>query len=114
MWCQEKNTFKPLSVQSREEMGPRVLITQFKSIPFKNMGENLIGKSNDLYKVKGDWNCYFRAVSFYLSGSEDYHKEIWETICDYINFFPGRLECTNTRQKWTGKQIRIHTLNKHE
>ena len=55
------------------------------------MGQPLIGKSNDLYRVKGDGNCYFRAVSFYLSRSEDYHKEIWEAICDYINFFPGRL-----------------------
>ena len=35
--------------------------------------------------------AHFRVVSFYSSGSEDYHKEMQETICDYINFFPGRL-----------------------
>ena len=84
-------TFNPITFQSREEIGPRVLITHFKKIPFKNRGQPLIGKSNDLYEVKGDRNCYFRVVSFYLSGSKNYHKEIRKTICDYINFFPGRL-----------------------
>ena len=47
-------TFNPITFQSREEIGPRVLITHFNSIPFKNTGQPLIGKSNNLYRVKGD------------------------------------------------------------
>ena len=31
--------FNPLTFQSREEIGQRVLITHFKSIPFKNRGQ---------------------------------------------------------------------------
>ena len=72
----KSSRFNPLTFQSREEIGPRVLITHFKSIPFKNSRQPLTGKSNDLYQVKGDRICYFRVVSFYLSGTEDYHKEI--------------------------------------
>ena len=36
--------FNPLTFQSREEIGPRVLIIHFNSIPFKNTGQHLSGK----------------------------------------------------------------------
>ena len=38
-------TFKPLTVKSREEIGPRLLITQFDDIPFKGIGQPLCGPS---------------------------------------------------------------------
>ena len=82
-------TFKPLTARSREEIGPRLLITQLNDIPFKGIGQPLCGPSNNIHYIRGDGNCYFRAISFYISGQEEYQKEVREMICDYIKFFPG-------------------------
>ena len=52
-------TFKPLILRSREEIGPRLLITQFNDIPFKGIGQPLCGPSDNIHYIKGDGNCYF-------------------------------------------------------
>ena len=52
-------TFKPLTLRSREEIGPRLLITQFDDIPFKGIGHPLCGHSNNIHYIRGDGNCYF-------------------------------------------------------
>ena len=52
-------TFNPLSPQSREEIGPRLLITDFRPIQFENIGKHLTGKVRGKHHVKGDGNCYF-------------------------------------------------------
>ena len=41
--------------------------------------------------MKGDGSCYFRAISFAISGSQDYHNDVRRAIYDYIETFPGRL-----------------------
>ena len=49
------------------------------------------GPVKDIEYTGGNGNYYFRAVSFYLAGNENWHKEIRATICDYIRFWPGKL-----------------------
>ena len=78
--------FNPLSLRSREEIGPR-LITEFNHIPFRNIGQSLHGPSNTLHQIKGDGNCYFRAISFYISGKEDFHENVRHDLRLY-QFFP--------------------------
>ena len=34
--------------------------------------------------IKGDRNCYFRAVSFILTGVEKHHFVVCQAICDFI------------------------------
>ena len=51
--------FSPLSLQSREEISPRLLITDFRAIQFENIGNCLTGKARGIHYVKGDGNCYF-------------------------------------------------------
>ena len=41
--------------------------------------------------MEGDGSCYFRAISFAISGKQDYYRQVRETICNYIENFPGRL-----------------------
>ena len=41
--------------------------------------------------MKGDGSCYFRAISFAISGTQEYHNDVRRAICDYIETFPGRL-----------------------
>ena len=38
----------------------------------------------DIYNEDGDGNCLFRAISRLTYGTPDHHKEIRETVCDYI------------------------------
>ena len=43
-------------------------------------------------RIKGDGNCYFRAVSFYLCGEEDYYADICKAVCDFISTFDDDLK----------------------
>ena len=37
-----------------------------------------------VFVIRGNGNCYFRALSFILTGTEIYHIQIWQAICDFI------------------------------
>ena len=83
--------FNPLTRSSREEVGPLVQITKFTDIPYTHIGQELKGLPRFREKMKGDGSCYFRAISFAVSGTQEYYKNVRTTICDYIENFPGRL-----------------------
>ena len=83
--------FSPLNSASREECGPLVHIHNCGIIQYTNIGQELIGEPRNVYKVAGDGNCYFRYISYALSGSEDHHESICNVLCNYISWFPGRL-----------------------
>ena len=83
--------FNPLTRSSREEVGPLVQITKFIDIPFTHIGKELRGFLRFREIMEGDGSCYFRAISFAISGKQDYYRQVRETICDYIENFPGRL-----------------------
>ena len=85
-------TFKPLNRISREEVGPLLRVMRFENIGFQNIGAQLNGPARGIKEINGDRNCYFQAVSFSLAGNEEWHNEIRETICDYIRFWPGKLQ----------------------
>ena len=56
--------------------------------------------------MKGDGNCYFRAISFAVSGSQEYYAEVRQCICDYIENFPGHLNAVlqNSHDVRSGKE----------
>nr|XP_047127156.1 uncharacterized protein LOC124808083 [Hydra vulgaris] len=37
-----------------------------------------------LHRIKGDGNCFFRAVSFIITGSEDEHKQIRDKVVNHM------------------------------
>ena len=41
-------------------------------------------KPDWIKRIKGDGNCFFRALSFVFTGEEDQHNVIRKKICDYI------------------------------
>ena len=43
-----------------------------------------------IYNEDGVGNCLFRAVSILIYGTPDHHKDIRETVCDYIATRYGR------------------------
>ena len=83
--------FCPLNSASQEECGPLVHIQKCGIIPYTNVRKDLIEEPTNVYKVVGDGNCYFRCISYALSGKEDYHDSVQNVLCDYISWFPGRL-----------------------
>ena len=51
------------------------------------IGWNYVGAPRQLKLIKGDGNCYFRAIGYAISGIEDFHDKVRETVCDYIEYF---------------------------
>ena len=83
--------FNPLTRSLKEEVGPLIQITKFTDIPYTHIGQELKGLPRFREKMKGDGSCYFRAISFAVSGTQEYYKNVRSSICDYIENFPGRL-----------------------
>ena len=38
----------------------------------------------EVFRIGTDGNCFFRAICYILSGSEDRHYEVRQNICDYV------------------------------
>ena len=69
--------FRPLTESSWQEVGPLVQINSFAAYPkFVLGGMCTQGRAPTSKKIKGDGNCYFRAISFYLCGEEHYYSEV--------------------------------------
>ena len=82
--------FFPLSKHSREEIGPLVEINHIESdcmSEYDKIGWNYVEAPRQLKLIKGDGNCYFRAISNTISGPEDFHDKVRERVCDYIEHF---------------------------
>ena len=54
---------------------------------YDKIGWNCVGAPRQLKLIKGDGNCYFRAISDAISGTEEFHDKVRETVCDYIEYF---------------------------
>ena len=58
-----------------------------KSGPFgqvHNAQFNAFTKPTRNKQIAGDGNCFFRAVSYVITGSEDQHDAVRKLICDHI------------------------------
>ncbi|XP_062597054.1 uncharacterized protein LOC134258504 [Saccostrea cucullata] len=79
-------SFIPLSTNLKKHLCenlniPFVSIENYGDIKFyrTNISEPLSEK-----KITGDGNCFFRAVSFSLANSEDFHYVIRNAVCEHI------------------------------
>ena len=82
--------FFPLSKHSREEIGPLVEINHIATdcmSEYDKIRWNCVGAPRWLKLINGEGNCYFRAISYTISGTEDFHDKVRETVCDYIEYF---------------------------
>ena len=48
---------------------------------YDKIGWNCVGAPRQVKLIKGDGNCYFRAIRL------DFHDKVRETVCDYIEYF---------------------------
>ena len=86
--------FSPITNASRQQLGPLVQITQFYKYPDYVTGDECVqGKvPSAIRHIYGDGNCYFRAISYILSGVENFHMEVRRAVCDFIEVFDGDLK----------------------
>ena len=85
--------FNPLTESSCQTVGPLVQVTRFGDYPKYVLGGMCTqGRPPLSRRIKGDGNCYFRAVSFYLCGEEDYYADICKAVCDFISTFDDDLK----------------------
>jgi hypothetical protein len=45
-----------------------------------------------IHRIKGDGNCFFRAISYIISGSEENHIKIRESIINHMHIKSSELE----------------------
>ena len=55
-----------------------------------------------------DGNCLFRALSYFVTGTQDYHMTIREYICNFINNNPQRF-CVSSDYILQTKMAQQHT-----
>ncbi|XP_061180157.1 uncharacterized protein LOC133188671 [Saccostrea echinata] len=61
-----------ISFSSYEKVSEPTLFTQEAEAP------------DDCVRIQGDGNCFFRAISFCLTGVEDHHYDLRSAICEHL------------------------------
>ena len=87
--------FYPLNIESCTDIKFLVNIPQIQlncTKKYTNIGGLLSGPPKSIKKFSGaDHNCYFRAISFAILGSEEYHENVRNTLCNFISLFNDQL-----------------------
>lgn len=86
--CSEEETFRfcCISESKRQELCNVLGITYFEVGNSRNfaIAEKELGKPCVCKEIIADGNCFFRAVSFSISHSQDYHYTVRTAICNHI------------------------------
>ncbi|XP_062601396.1 uncharacterized protein LOC134263100 [Saccostrea cucullata] len=82
----EQFNFVPLVSDTKREICGNLKIPFLcLAVPLENQPfEKDLGKPCDEHKISGDGNCFFRAVSFCLTNSEDYHYDLRSAVCKHL------------------------------
>ena len=99
-----KTTFKPLVWTVRKRLAAKSGLNSKKTITFYNTYKPL-GKPNRTYITTGDGNCFFRCISYILTGSEDEHILLRKEVTDHM------LKIEKELVEFTGYNLSDH-LNK--
>ena len=87
-------TFSPLTFEVRQSLCDKFEIekSHLKS-SFVSEECAVIGKPNHVEKIRGDGNCFFRAISYALSGSENSHMKLRVATVDHLLTNQGKFQC---------------------
>ncbi|XP_042216869.1 uncharacterized protein LOC121862619 [Homarus americanus] len=75
--------FSPLSSNARKNLAVALGLTSTKSIYFGRPSE--LSEPRRTYKTKADGNCYFRSISYIITGSEESHGIIRDRVVQHMN-----------------------------
>lgn len=79
--------FNPLSNDARRESGKRLgfpIGRRPLDLEYAGVGNKLNGEPEIYYEAGKDGACYFRCISYEISGSEIYHTFVRHVVCNYI------------------------------
>ena len=87
--------FNPLTLQQRRVICEQTSLEMRKEqLSHANVGEKMLARPPKVRTVKGDGNCFFRAMAVGITGWEVGHLKICQLVCDYIKSFgPYTREC---------------------
>ncbi|KAI6649016.1 hypothetical protein LOD99_6899 [Oopsacas minuta] len=74
--------FSPISADSRKNVAKVLNLNICKTQYFGKPG--FLSKPARIYRTKGDGNCYFRSISYILTGSEDSHIIIRNKVVHHM------------------------------
>ena len=77
--------FNPLTKEQQLNICKRTSLIYRKDIENTSMGEKLGRRIPSIRTVKGDGNCFFRALSVSVTGWEVGQLAIRKLVCDHIN-----------------------------
>ena len=80
--CPEVEMFRPPSKEENKQQCEKLNIDFVKQPSFK---EGELKNPKNIHKVVGDGNCFFRAVSFSISGTEKNHVNLRDQIVDHMS-----------------------------
>lgn len=79
----QSKTFNPLPSSRRKYLSTTLGLT-FDKVVYNGRTRDL-GQPRRIHKTKGDGNCYFRAISYILTGSEHGHSLLREKVIHHMN-----------------------------
>ena len=87
--------FNTLTLQQRRVICECTSLEMCKEqLNYTNIGEKMLARPPKVRSVKGDGNCFFRAMAIGITGWEVGHLKIRQLVCDYIKSLrPYTHEC---------------------
>lgn len=79
-------TFSPLSTNSRKELCQKLNMPYICTEDSSDMHcpKTNIATQRTEKEIIGDGNCFFRAISFSLTNSEDFHNIVRNAVCEHM------------------------------
>lgn len=78
----QTRTFSPLPSSERKTLSTALGLDFVKVVYYGRTGD--LGRPRRLYKTKGDGNCYFRAISYILTVTEENHSILREKVIQHM------------------------------
>ena len=75
--------FQPIPTRGRKNLSTVFILCESKPVYYGRKSELL--EPRRIHKTKEDGNCYFRAISYVLTGSEDSHGLIRQKIVNHMS-----------------------------
>ena len=86
-------TFNPVDFNWQMNRCPIIkLVVHSTSYPVYKSDNMLIGIPKDKKTIRGDGNCFFRSISFALTGNEDHHLEVRKCVVEHILFLGDKIK----------------------
>ena len=90
-WESTNGSFCPLSVDDRRRLCAQIGLRVRKYV-FLGSAKPYVSPPSKVAQIQGDGDCYFRAIAYILSGSENQHAKVREYIVRQLDTYESRLD----------------------